>query len=408
MISDAPITDPIQDYLRLRQMKLRVVVAAIARWYSNKSKPQRAPPRVKDAVTWESCTGALTDREFKRAYRLTRNEFNALHRRIITKVPGYEGSRSSGIDSRVRLASALRFLAGASYIDCMRIHGQRTAIFYRHFHETLDAILKTEPLGVDWTDLCELEKLERECSLPGAGNGAFRGIVGFVDGIVIRTRRPYYNEVSCVKDFYCARKKFWGINVQAVCTYTYKFTLFAVTTGSTAHDSTAFDGTAFAELTKKPESQGGIPFPFFLVGDAAYAGNPRILTPFAGSHAIGSDEDTYNYIHSSKRMAIECAFGVLVRRWGILWRPLEFSFKDNIRILNVLFRLHNICTLRRDSGKHVDRHHIDDIGYQPRSNEDVVDAYCRCWERAPDNRVAERTLRQKIAVDLMNAGCFRS
>ena len=33
--------------------------------------------------------------------------------------------------------------------------------------------------------------------------------------------------------------------------------------------------------------------------------------------------DNYDFYQSSNRMAIECAFGILVRRWGLLWRPLS-------------------------------------------------------------------------------------
>jgi hypothetical protein len=30
----------------------------------------------------------------------------------------------------------------------------------------------------------------------------------------------------------------------------------------------------------------------------------------------------FNHILSSQRITIELAFGVLIRRWGILWRPI--------------------------------------------------------------------------------------
>ena len=48
---------------------------------------------------------------------------------------------------------------------------------------------------------------------------------------------------------------------------------------------------------------------------------------------------------NSERITIERAFGAFgmyVRKWGILWRPLEYSVKDNALILKVLCaKLHN-------------------------------------------------------------------
>ena len=254
---------------------------------------------------------------------------------MVEKTPGYASIHRSSLDPRVRLASTLRFLAGGAWQDCARLHGQKKATFYIHFRETLDAIMACEEIDVDWTDRDELSALEEECSLGGAGKGKFRGIIGYLDGVVFRCRRPWVGELPKLTDLYCGRKKFWGISAQAACTSGLRFTFFAVVAGSNAHDSTAFRLTELGKLTQKPASEGGLPTPFFFVADAAYAGHKHVVTPFAGVHAIGSEEDTFNYVQSSKRMAIERAFGVLVRRWGILWRKLEFDFKLNCKILQV-------------------------------------------------------------------------
>ena len=45
-------------------------------------------------------------------------------------------------------------------------------------------------------------------------------------------------------------------------------------------------------------------------------------------------------------MNIECDFGMLVRRWGILWKPLEMRF-NRMRMSKVImmccFKLHSLC-----------------------------------------------------------------
>ena len=42
-------------------------------------------------------------------------------------------------------------------------------------------------------------------------------------------------------------------------------------------------------------------------------------------------------------MHIEQAFGILKRRWGILWKQLGFSIEANCRIVCAAMLLHNVC-----------------------------------------------------------------
>ena len=42
-------------------------------------------------------------------------------------------------------------------------------------------------------------------------------------------------------------------------------------------------------------------------------------------------------------MPIECAFGILVRRWGLLWRPLSMRFDRRAPVVCAIIRLHNFC-----------------------------------------------------------------
>ena len=60
----------------------------------------------------------------------------------------------------------------------------------------------------------------------------------------------------------------------------------------------------------------------------------------------GRDSD-FNYELSRLRINVECAFGELVRRWGILWRPLEMHFDKRAAVIGCCCRLHNYCINRR-------------------------------------------------------------
>ena len=46
-------------------------------------------------------------------------------------------------------------------------------------------------------------------------------------------------------------------------------------------------------------------------------------------------------------MTIQCAFGMLVRRWGVFWRPLEVAFDRRAPLVGAAMRLHNYCIDRR-------------------------------------------------------------
>jgi hypothetical protein len=56
-------------------------------------------------------------------------------------------------------------------------------------------------------------------------------------------------------------------------------------------------------------------------------------------------EDSYNLYHSQLCICGECAFGMLVLRWGLLWMavPWNLSVQKVVGIVNALAKLHNFC-----------------------------------------------------------------
>jgi len=61
----------------------------------------------------------------------------------------------------------------------------------------------------------------------------------------------------------------------------------------------------------------------------------------------GETFDDYNFYQSSARMTVECAFGMLIRKWGLLWRPLEMKFSRRVPSISACMHLHNFCIDRR-------------------------------------------------------------
>ena len=54
-------------------------------------------------------------------------------------------------------------------------------------------------------------------------------------------------------------------------------------------------------------------------------------------------DDAFDFEQSSNRMPIECAFGILIQRWGILYRPLRVRFNRRAPLIAACMRLHNFC-----------------------------------------------------------------
>jgi hypothetical protein len=63
----------------------------------------------------------------------------------------------------------------------------------------------------------------------------------------------------------------------------------------------------------------------------------------AQDQELGLRRDAFNFYHSSLRMHVEQSFGIMVARFGILWRSLRFPLPVVPRILSACMRIHNFC-----------------------------------------------------------------
>mmetsp|Transcript_13428 Transcript_13428/g.25214 ORF Transcript_13428/g.25214 Transcript_13428/m.25214 type:complete len:164 (+) Transcript_13428:1064-1555(+) len=62
-------------------------------------------------------------------------------------------------------------------------------------------------------------------------------------------------------------------------------------------------------------------------------------------------KDAFNFFHSSLRINIECAFGMLVHRWGLLRKaiPMNITVKKTGSLVMCLCKLHNFCISQSDN-----------------------------------------------------------
>jgi DDE superfamily endonuclease len=67
---------------------------------------------------------------------------------------------------------------------------------------------------------------------------------------------------------------------------------------------------------------GKLPFGFCVIGDAAYTATEHLVPMYYGADKHNPKYDNFNFYASQLRIRIEMAFGMMTKKWGILWRPL--------------------------------------------------------------------------------------
>nr|XP_012222949.1 PREDICTED: putative nuclease HARBI1 [Linepithema humile] len=169
----------------------------------------------------------------------------------------------------------------------------------------------------------------------------FPDTIGAIDGTHINIPAPTVNPEA-----YVNRKEHHSIHLQAVCDHTRYFTHVYVGNVGSVHDSRVFRLSSLKEYINNPTK---FPNNTHIIGDAAYALHKHLLVPYSDNGHLTQCQKNYNLCHSSTRMVIERAFGLLKGRWRSLLHNLAMNRVDFIpyHILACCV-LHNICLLKKD------------------------------------------------------------
>lgn len=147
--------------------------------------------------------------------------------------------------------------------------------------------------------------------------------------------------------YLCGRKGKYGLNFQAICDADRRFLDISLIFGAAASDLLSFEASP---LRLKLEKEGFLTPGLCIFGDNAYVNRFFMATPYPNV-AGDTEKDAYNFFHSQLRINIECAFGILVMRWGFLRKkaPSRYSVKKTIATVSCLCRLHNFLIDHGDS-----------------------------------------------------------
>ena len=259
------------------------------------------------------------------------------------------------ITMEIKLAITLRLLAGASALD-MVWYGVCLPTIEPLFHFSLlllDKALSNEKVfrqpdtEEDWEEMARewRAKMVEKKKHPFMNGTCLAG-----DGFVATIVAPRGADLDGMNlAAFRNRKGCFAVLVQAFCDAHCRFRFFRVGWPGATGDITAYKQMLlFAAFT-----DGKVPAWVHMVLDEAYAsiGGDQHLCPYSkhqleAARARSEEEygkyKTFNHVLSSQRITIERAFGILVRKWGILWRPLSRRLKWSVKILKICAKLHNV------------------------------------------------------------------
>ena len=215
----------------------------------------------------------------------------------------------------VRLAVALRYFASGSPYDIAPLYGLSITEAQDSIWYVVDAISMCLSFKMVYPDDSVTQQSIAD-GFKARSDAAFDCCAGAIDGILIWIHKPTRSECKEVKvdegKFFCGREHKFGLNCQAVCDAERRFLDVSITLPASSADCLAFENSdLFTRLQEGLLAPG-----LCLFGDNAYINTPYMATPYVGA-GTGTKDD-YNFYHSQVRINIECAFGVLVHRWGIL------------------------------------------------------------------------------------------
>ena len=300
---------------------------------------------LRERLDWAKHVASLALPAFMDRYKLTPKSFRRCVRRLSphlqTDPRGAIRAGTKPIAIVLKVAITLRFLAGARRVELEDTFGIDKSTVMVIVHQVVAAINNEYKFELKGPEDVTVENLERLAGAMSTRNGnTLNGCIGALDGMAIKILKP---RETCTPNplHYLNRKGYFSINLQAIADANRKFLYMSMATAGGTHDSLAWSMSALATHL---ESSDGLPRGYWIAADDAYACTSYLVSPYS-LQACKKDrtKDHFNYYQSRSRINVECAFGILVRRWGILRTPMNCTLNRNMGIVEACIKLHNIC-----------------------------------------------------------------
>ena len=290
-------------------------------------------------------------RYFRRAYRMSYEDFQALCRHLqpqLNKLTTSLGQRPWGPNGRIpnsiRLACALRYFAGGAVYDIVGQFGISEPSFYASVAMIVEAVNNCPHFVLRYPSSHDKQQ-EIAQGFMNKSRAGFARCAGAIDGLLIWINKPSKRQCAIARHgqikFFCGRKHKYGLNMQAVCDHHCRFLDVSIMYGGAASDLLAFEAS---DLYGRLKDHALLAPGLCLFDDNAYVNTSFMATPYPGN--VDEEKDAYNFYHSQLRITSECSFGRLVLRWGFLQKktPQHYTLGKTISTMMCLCRLHNYCT----------------------------------------------------------------
>jgi len=292
--------------------------------------------KLSNILDYEKTIHHMNDAEFKSHFRLKRGTVEVLLEKIGPHLLQLTSNGESDISPMKRILITLWILATPeSYRSVANRFNVSKSSVYRALRRCVDAINSLKV--IKWPEGSEAQSI-----IDGfKAKSGFPGVVGAIDGTHIPIMAPVDYQGS-----YINRKGFHSLQLQAVCQHKLKFTDCYVGQPGSVHDARVFRLSPLGQ-----EIEGGtklFPTDGHIIGDSAYPLSKTLLTPYRDTGNLTSMKQTYNFKHSSTRMAIERAFSHLKGRFRRLKYFVSPDLEFVVKAIMACCVLHNICIDQND------------------------------------------------------------
>ena len=203
--------------------------------------------------------------------------------------------KNGKITTQIRLACALRYFAGGSYLDIIMSHAVGKMDFYQSIWSVVHAMNKCSFLDFQFpSTLAECQSISTEFSL--RSKVGFTNCIGCIDGLLIWLEKPSKDQCNEVgvdsRKFLCRQKGKFGLNLQGICDARQRVTYISIQHPASASDYLAFVTSAlYGHLTNDETT---IPNGYCLYRDNAYVNDTFMTMPYP--MISSGPKDTYNFI----------------------------------------------------------------------------------------------------------------